>query len=32
MENGETGPDVGLFLRIICVLSYQFAVYRPLNI
>ena len=32
MENGETGPDVGLFLSIICVLSYQFAVYRSLNI
>ncbi len=32
MENGETGPNVGPFLSIISVLSYQFAVYRSLNI
>lgn len=32
MENGETGPNVGPYLSIISVLSYQFAVYRSLNI
>ena len=31
MENGETGPDVGQFLRIICVLSYQFARVSPIK-